>query len=325
MRIAIVICGNLRTFLMPTRENDKLRLCDSFVKNIVSNNNADVFAYTDTNDFYFDNTQYFGTERKIEILNNDTSRLHNNIDFINNNAARNIIFEQVKLSIGDNLMYLTVEDPFDATTDAKFQQLKNIGATGNNPILLLQQVRKMKLAYEQLKKYEDENNFKYDIILKWRFDNEINGLLNLKEYDYIENDIYVPGVHSPIIYDWFAHGNRNAMDFYLSLYDFIGNFLNEGRVYACDHCDFCGDINQHVSSHQKTLFEITLSVEYHLFRVLKINNIKLSNTKYSSGPYRYRNEYGIHIDSIMKNLNIDATVVSYCPGIDINMKQYKKI
>lgn len=103
MKTAIIIAGNLRTFMMPTREDSNIRICDLFVENILNNNNLDIFVYTDTNDFYHNGVQYYSNNNKIEILNNDSFRIYNKIDFIENNKAKDIIEKELLLLFGNNL------------------------------------------------------------------------------------------------------------------------------------------------------------------------------------------------------------------------------
>lgn len=320
MKIAIIISGNLRTFFMPTREDPNVRLCDLFFDKIVKVNDADIFAYTDTNDFYHNNVQYFSTDRKIEIVNDNSFRLHDNVDFIDNENAIKIIKENFSI-FGDYLKYLYIENLFDPETDPNYNILYNANVKGYNPKLLIQQLRKVNIVYEELKK----TNVKYDVILKWRFDNSIFENLDLKKYNYIDNDIYVPGIHSPIIYDWYAFGKTEFMDICLSAYNYIGNFLPEGKIYLCNKCKYYGSLQENLCHTSNDLYEITLSLEYHLFRIFKMNNIRLCNAGYSSFPYRYKDvNINIPIDDVINKLNINASLISYNSGREINEKIYKK-
>lgn len=307
MRIAIVVSGNLRTFFMPY---GKLRLCDEFLTNIVEQNSADLFFVTDTNDFYLNGSQYF-SNNKIEILNNYTYRLHNKIEFITSDEAKKLIFKELKIFY-PYLKSLMVEDPYCAEQDPKIEKLRSANVSGNNPILVIQQLRKMYLGYQLLKSYEQKNSFCYDVILRWRFDNTINGPLKLNLYE--PSNIVVPGVHSPIIYDWFAYGGRKAMDVYLSLYERVGDFLDEGKIFICSECSYYGADNHHCEGGE--LHEITLSVEYHLFRAFQEHNIKPHNTTYQSCPYRY-NSLNMPFDEFVKKNNIKGTVCTYKPNNEI--------
>lgn len=324
MRTAIVISGNLRTFLMPTRENPNIRLCDAFIQNIVSQNDVDIFVYTDTNDFYYNDTQYYATDKQIEILNNNSYRMYNKIDFISNNDARSIILTELNSLLGSNLKSIHIENPFDVKLDPKYKLLEEANVKGSSPVLLIHQFRKLKLAYALCKQYEIENNVSYETLVKWRFDISMHGNLKFNNYNYQTHDVYVAGIHPPIIYDWHAFGNRKGMDLCLSLYDKLGSFIDEGRVYLCDLCGTHNHTN--CSTHgYSSLSEITLAPEYHLFKTFQMNNIKLHNSGYPACPYRYQNmDTTSTVDSIINNLNIDASVVSYTSGTEINKQTYEK-
>jgi len=321
MKSGVVLSGNLRTFFMPNRKTN-IKLIDSFVKNILAPNNADLFIYADTNDFYFDDIQYFSTDKKIEILNNYTCRLHDKINFIDSESAKLIILNQFEV-LQPYLKEVIVETPYDINKDIKFNNINKLNITGNNPALIVHQLRKLKLAYNLLKKYEEENKFNYDILLKWRFDNSSDENFYFNSYNFNNVDIYVPGIHSPIIYDFYALGERRIMDLYFSLYDRIGDFLSEGRVYICSQCKYFGSENDHKCSTDNEIYEISLSVEYHLFKIFKENNVKLANASYPSSPYRY-NDNNLSIDKFMKNLNINATVITYNPGNGYYETSYNK-
>lgn len=324
MRVAIVISGNLRTFFMPTREDLSSRLSDVFLRNIVAQNNADVFAFASTNDFFFEGIQHFTTDNKIEVSNNDTNRLLENIKFISGMEAKELITEQLISLLGNNLKALEIEKSFDVSTDPRLS-LKGIKTTGNNLSFAIQQVRRLNLAYNLLQKYENDNNIKYDVILKWRFDNSINGPLYIDKHNFEQTDIYVPGIHSPIIYDWFAYGTRAAMDHCLSLYDFFGTELCNGRIFICSKCKHYGG-DDHSCQADSQLYDISLSVEHHLFRVFADKNIRLSNSAYSSSPYRYKTSNdNTPINDYMNKLNINATVINHGPGNEISETEYSKV
>ncbi len=92
------------------------------------------------------------------------------------------------------------------------------------------------------KKYESENNFKYDIIIKTRFDNMIFDKLNVKTLCNESNSVFCPLGYEPVkdlpvekfadadvvmkkreslgtVNDIFAVGSRDAMNKYMTLYD----------------------------------------------------------------------------------------------------------
>lgn len=324
MRIALVLHGNLRTFLMPTRENPSIRVCDVFMNNIVLPSNTDVFVFTDTNDFYYEGTQYYATDKQIEILNNNAYRFHDKIDFVDHNVGKHMINEKLNTIIGGNLKNVVIEAPYDATLDPKYKILQDANVKGSSPILLIHQFRKLKLAYEAIKTYEKYNNIFYDLLVKWRFDilNPGGGLLNFSNYNYSDVDVYVAGNHAPIIYDWHAFGTPSAMQYCFNIYDYLGNFLNEGKIHLCDKCRRYGNV---INCKCNRTSEITLAPEYHYHKVYKKNNIRIANSGYNAHPYRYKDtNMNTLLPDIMKNLNIDAKVVTYTTGIEISTEEFKK-
>ena len=76
--------------------------------------------------------------------------------------------------------------------------------------------------------YEKDNNMKYDVVIKCRFDVEILEKVELK---LPENQIYIPigWDHMDGVNDIFAYGDSDSMDYYLSAYDSLSGFINEGR------------------------------------------------------------------------------------------------
>lgn len=300
---------------MPTESGR--RLCDEFVENIVRPNDADVFAFTDTNDFYYNGVQYFSTNRRVEVLNNDTSRLHSKIDFIDHFVAADLIEDELK-KLGFTDVYAAgARTIADIQADPKFESLEKINANGNNPILLLQQLIKMRECYAMLRQAEFETPVTYDVVIRWRFDNTVNGPLRVSDYDFSQADIYVPGVHSPVIYDWFAIGKRNAMHEYMSLYNYAGTFLDDGRMFLCSKCSYNGSSDHNCGGNE--MYEISLSVEYHIFKLCQKLGIKLANARYSSCPRRYNNANN-RIEDVMKTLN--ATLVTFKPSVDVVETKY---
>ncbi len=298
MKIAVIIHGNLRTFLMQTREGVG-RVCDLFMKNIVNSNNADVFAFTDTNDFYYNGTQFFPSTRKIEILGNDSFRIYDKVDFIETNDAKDIIKNQISGIIGSSLKKLEIESPFDVNIDPKLKPLTDLNLTGCSPTLLIQQYRKIKLVYNFLQEFEKENNVKYDIIIRWRFDLFAQRLLDIRKYDLINKDIYVPGGNPPILYDWYAFGTREVMNKCLNIYDNLGFTINYGNT------------------------EYVMSSEYHLFKTLEINNFRRGFACGFGDVYRYqdpRNRTNAH--ELLSGKITNATLINYTSGNETGIENY---
>lgn len=84
------------------------------------------------------------------------------------------------------------------------------------------------------KQYEIENNIKYDIVIKSRFDNMIFDKLNIKVLNNEKNTVYCPMGYEPdnreklgTVNDILAVGNSLNMDIYMSLYKRLYDLLKE--------------------------------------------------------------------------------------------------
>jgi hypothetical protein len=78
-------------------------------------------------------------------------------------------------------------------------------------------------------KYESDNNMKYDVVIRARFDTEI---LHKVELNLPNNELYIPRGwnHRGGINDLFAYGDSESMDYYASTYNSIDEYVSEGRV-----------------------------------------------------------------------------------------------
>lgn len=76
--------------------------------------------------------------------------------------------------------------------------------------------------------YEKDNNMKYDVVIKCRFDMHILEKVELK---LPENQIYIPigWDHMDGVNDTFAYGDSDSMNYYLNAYYALDGFINEGR------------------------------------------------------------------------------------------------
>jgi len=86
-------------------------------------------------------------------------------------------------------------------------------------------------------KYEFDNDFRYDIVIRARFDTIYNTEFNILDYD-INNTIYALGKnsHQNGVNDIFAFGNSNKMDVYNNTIDHIFNIKGikpEGTNIMC--------------------------------------------------------------------------------------------
>lgn len=315
---------------MPLRENGGDCIAQRFLRHVVKPNNADVFIWTDTNDFYFNGVQYYPEDRKIEILNNDSCRIYDKVAFIKKEEAKEIIERELRSLLGENLKALMVEFPYDPKIDPRYKFLHDANVIGSSPSLLIHQWRKLKLAYEML----TASGVPYDVIMKWRFDIFIpDGPLAMGNYDFHNVDMYIAGGEPPIVYDWYAFGKKHAIEEYMNLYDNLGCFLSEGRAFMCE-CKRCNGRSHYGPQDNKPCsrcghpdlhrYEITLAPEYHLFRLHQIKGLRTRGSGYGAHPYRY-NDPGTRkpINDVIKNLGVGpVTLVNHTASRDSSVTKY---
>ena len=89
---------------------------------------------------------------------------------------------------------------------------------------------------ELKKEYEDQNNFKYDLVIRTRLDFGFSEIINIKDFN--QNIIYVPndyGIDRYGFNDQFAIGSSFNMDIYSDAYNNIEYILNSGYEKNMGH------------------------------------------------------------------------------------------
>jgi hypothetical protein len=96
-----------------------------------------------------------------------------------------------------------------------------------NPISPYSMFYSIKASNDLKNFYEKKNNFKYDVVIRCRFDILINRFdINLSDIDL--SYIYTDTVGNGFPNDQLAISNSENMDYYCSLYDKINDYYNEG-------------------------------------------------------------------------------------------------
>ena len=96
-----------------------------------------------------------------------------------------------------------------------------------NPISPYSMFYSIKVSNDLKSFYEKKNNFKYDAVIRCRFDISIENFdINLSEIDL--SYIYTDTVGNGFPNDQFGLSNSENMDYYSSLFDKINNYYNEG-------------------------------------------------------------------------------------------------
>lgn len=96
-----------------------------------------------------------------------------------------------------------------------------------NPISPYSMFYSLKISNELKSFYENKNNFKYDVVIRCRFDILINKFdIDLSDMDL--SYIYTDTVGNGFPNDQLAISSSENMDYYCSLYDRIDTYYNEG-------------------------------------------------------------------------------------------------
>lgn len=87
----------------------------------------------------------------------------------------------------------------------------------------------MKESLKLKSEYEKENNFKYDLVIRTRFDISLEDPLQPEQYN-LNQKIYSPDVcgNPAVISDWFNFSNSSTIDVYGEIYDNILKFHKQG-------------------------------------------------------------------------------------------------
>jgi hypothetical protein len=314
MKTAILLYGNIRTFLMPLRKNPQIKLCDILIKDLINKTEADVFISTDSEDFYYDGFQYWNNEKEIQVTHPNNFRFYKNIKLESHENCSNIIKEELnKLPLNIKSINI-VNEKKDYANNDNFKIVKESKHRGSIPELLFSQYKKIYNCYKMMEDYEIKNNFQYDIVFKTRFDctYQCKKDFNLESLDY-ENCIYVPNIEPAVVYDSYALSKRKNILEYLKLYENLGFTINKPAYGFNNKCCGRNIIYDKIPEDIKNLpgyntvefcmnckkpfptnyFDLTISSEYHIHEILKKNNINVkvsAEAGFTGEIYRYLDE-----------------------------------
>ena len=124
----------------------------------------------------------------------------------------------------------------------------------------LKEVNMLKCVWEEL------NNFKYDVVIRTRFDLQIIDEINLKLPN---NSIHIPiGWDNLDGYnDLFAYGDSESMDYYCSLYDNLINYIDMGIPIHPEYM-----LKFHLNKGNSNIYRFPLK--------LKLREMIVDNTEY---------------------------------------------
>jgi hypothetical protein len=170
---------------------------------------------------------YINISNKILSSNNDFDFfIHTwwSSDLINQKSNRNYTFEDNSIEMITNLYKPKgfINQPqkmFNIKQDVDYETL--------NPISPYSMFYSIKIANYLKSFFENENNFKYDLVIRCRFDILLENI-NLNFDKINDNEIYLDTVGSGFPNDQFAISNSKTMDYYCSLYDNLELYYKEG-------------------------------------------------------------------------------------------------
>ena len=224
-RVAVIFSGGLKQFTRRTEQDPES--CSDVWNRIVDKYDADVFAYVDNNDFFYNDVQYFSDKNKERTYDCNTMRYHNNVQNISYSDAYPIIKSVLQNAFGEHLKDYNIEETEE---DSSFVYNENnplhkvlfeyerSRRTVSDKLSILGQYRKVYNCFKLLEKYESANGFKYDIVIRTRPDIKVTiDKVDVREVDLTKT--LCCNMCPWHIYDWWAAGNRDIMKVYSDYYE----------------------------------------------------------------------------------------------------------
>ncbi len=172
-------------------------------REILSKYDVDFFIHT-----WFD-PNYVGSKFDFSPLN---SYNRSGIWEINTIEKINELYQPLKI-------YYEPQKQFNIYNDVSYEK--------QSPIALYSMYYSIWKSNELKKEYENKNNFKYDCVIRTRFDIKLDYFnLDLDKIDL--NKIYVSGEINPYPNDQLAISNSGNIDYYSELYNKIEYYHNNG-------------------------------------------------------------------------------------------------
>jgi len=218
MKVALCISGELRTF-----------------------NNYHVIEYL--NKYMLD---YLNPDIFLSIWDHIGVSLHQteNFEEISNSFTEEelkTIYPNLKGINIENLEYWKNNDPNKNVLQV-YKDWENNKTIHWGVATCVPQFYKLYDSYRMKKKYEEENNFKYDIVIKTRPDNLYTNYIdkNVESNTIYHNNNGPAGwSHPNRIYDVFFYGNSETFDKIACLWEDLESLLNDTWDNGCGRLDAC--------------------------------------------------------------------------------------
>ena len=299
MKIALIITGQLGKFNF--QEKNEKSLCDLW-KLEVEKYNIDVFAITEENCYYNreEDCQIF-SDNNCLVTNNNSFRLYKNIknktyeeslEYIENNILKKTFGNKLKKYeiLNNSKSYNIHNFKNNLIKDNNHKKFYDFGITKGGRqesgiFSNISQFYKIEKCFELMKEYENEKKFKYDIVIRSRFDTIYNNI-NLNELEY-SNNVYSPKTQIHMN-DWFCIGNRFIMEKYCTYYlNYVPNLIDN---YYCFLYHENGKIVEfekkfNIKKKNKQCYDISDSSEVGLTYIIEKNKYNILNLNIT-GPLK---------------------------------------
>jgi hypothetical protein len=118
--------------------------------------------------------------------------------------------------------------------------------------------------------YEEENGFKYDVVIRTRFDIEILEEVELRNWN---NSLFIPmgSDHRDGFNDLLAYGKSHTMDYYCSNFHHLVDYIKEGELIHPERL-----LRKHLSNYECSLIRTYLP--------MRLRGVLVTHIDYSITP-----------------------------------------
>ena len=220
MKIALLLSGELGTF-------EFKNTCEKW-KKVINKLELDVFCIVDENNFYDKDSdcQIFSVNNPNKEMPNQHNRVYKNTKFLTYEESlakiNKILEKYIKVKSKKIFKYTDLNLNFlikNKNHKIFYEYSKNTGRSINIKYANLSQFYKLKKCFDLMSEYENKNNFKYDLVIRSRFDIFIDNLNLITSNCKLFNQEICASYGTGHLIDWWAIGKRDIMEKYCNYYN----------------------------------------------------------------------------------------------------------